>query len=79
MAQDKAFANRVTDPKLQATTKRIPPGAHAVDIYQRDLFTAAQKEEFKDKPNFHSNVAGVSLKNFKQGEHSELVILSDKK
>ena len=66
------------NPQLQATAKKIY-GQSSVDVYQKDLYTSAQKEAYATMPNYETNIATVHVGWWHALRHSELIILSKNK
>ncbi|KAK5138725.1 hypothetical protein LTR32_007771, partial [Rachicladosporium monterosium] len=68
-------------PSLLSTSKRIPRGAMAIEVLQRDLLTPAQAAKYDRYPTADANVAGLTLPLYVvlgsalAGRYSELVIL----
>ncbi|TKA26717.1 Peptidyl-prolyl cis-trans isomerase-like 4 [Friedmanniomyces endolithicus] len=75
-------AQQDADPTLLSTSKRIPRGAMAIEVLQRDLLTPTQAAKYDRYPTADANVAGLTLPLYVvlgsalAGRYSELVILS---
>ena len=70
-----SVANVSADPNLQATIKNISSRGGVVTVRQKDLYTSRQKDDYRNKPNYETNISSVEVeKGFR-----ELVILSSKK